>query len=78
MAIQYWKIVVAMLLGTAASYWVVIVLHLSDFLTIIVTGILFFAVYLEFLLLFKEPLTVQLWDEGIGYIKKMKNKIVGR
>ena len=77
-AIQYWKIVVAMLLGTAASYWVVIVLHLSDFLTIIVTGILFFAVYLEFLLLFKEPLTVQLWDEGIGYIKKMKNKIVGR
>ena len=74
--VQYWKITVAMLLGTVASYWVVMVLHLSDFLTIIVTGMLFFAVYLGFLLVSGEPLTIQLWDEGIECIKKMKNKIV--
>ena len=75
MQVQYWKIAVGMVLGTVASYWVLYVLNLSDFLIIIVTGILFFAVYLAFLLVTKEPLTVQLWDEGLGYLKKIKVKI---
>ncbi len=75
MQVQYWKIAVGMILGTVASYWVLYVLNLSDFLIIIVTGILFFAVYLAFLLVTKEPLTVQLWDEGLGYLKKIKVKI---
>ncbi len=73
--IQYWKIAVGMVLGTAASYWVLYVFNLSDFLTIIVTGILFFVVYLAFLLVTKEPLTVQLWSEGLGYLRKIKAKI---
>ena len=75
MQVQYWKIAVGMVLGTAASYWVLYVLNLSDFLIIIVTGILFFAVYLVFLLVTKEPLTVQLWGEGLGYLKKIKAKV---
>lgn len=69
-SVQYLKILPALVVGAAASFGVKF-LPLNDFLTLVVSSLLFFAVYGGILILLKEPLV-------IGIIHQMKNKLVKR
>lgn len=53
--VQYWKIILALAAGTAASVWVV-VLNIGVFWTLVVSACLFFGCYGGVLLLLREPL----------------------
>ena len=53
--IKYWKALVALAAGAAASFWVLL-LNLGNFLTLAVSGCLFFGAYGLTLLLLKEEL----------------------
>ena len=68
--VQYLKIFPALAGGIAVSFAVKF-LQLNGFLTLVVSSLLFFAVYGGILILLKEPLV-------IGIIHQMKNKLVKR
>lgn len=55
-AIQYLKITTGIILASAASFWV-IRLSLGSFVTLLISAVIFFAVYGGFLLVTGEPLT---------------------
>lgn len=67
--VQYWKIVVAMAAGSAASFWVLF-LHVGNIFILLISAVLFFAVYAGVLLLLKEPMAREIIDIVIRYFHK--------
>ncbi len=72
--IVYWKILLGILLGTVGSYWFV-KFGWGNFLTLLVTAVLFFGIYGGFLLLTKETLTVEIFSQMMGKLKEMRRKV---
>ncbi|MCD8211782.1 MAG: flippase [Oscillospiraceae bacterium] len=62
--IAYWKIILGLVIGTAASYWVMF-LNLGNFVTLVISAVLFVAGYGLTLLLTKESLTLEVWDQAL-------------
>jgi len=72
--ISYWKILIGLALGTICSYWFV---HfgLGSFLTLLVTACVFFAVYGLALLVTREKLTIEIFNQLMGkVIKKLRKR----
>lgn len=67
--VQYWKILLGMLAGTAVSCWT-LKLCLESFLTLVISACLFFAGYLGTLLMLKEPLLKEIVRQMLGKIRK--------
>ena len=67
-AVQYWKMIIAMIAGSAASLWV-IRLDIGNFLMLLIAAVLFFGVYLIILLL-KELLVKEIVSQILSKIKK--------
>lgn len=68
--ISYWKIIIGLLIGTACSYWFV-QFDFGSFLTLFVTASLFFGTYGIFLLLTKEKLTVEIFNQVFGKVQQL-------
>lgn len=75
-SIHYFKLIVALVLGSAASLWVKS-LVLGNFVSLLISAILFFGVYGVFLLVTKEELVVEVYNQVIGKIvrKVRKNNV---
>lgn len=75
-SIHYFKLVVALVLGSAASLWVKS-LVLGNFVSLVISAILFFGVYGVFLLLTKEELVVEVFNQVMGKLlrKVRKNNV---
>lgn len=72
--IHYVRILVALILGSAASLWVK-TLGLGNFLTLLSSALLFFGVYGFYLLARKEQMIVEIWNMVVGKVfKKVKIK----
>lgn len=69
-SIQYWKLLLALLAGTAASAWVAM-LSIGSFWALVLSGCLFFAAYGIVLLLLKESLL----QEVLGQLLR---KVLGK
>lgn len=69
--VHYFKIFFALALASAASVWVKL-LGLGSFLALLISAILFFAVYFGFLLLTKEELVIEVFKQVTGKIFKKK------
>ena len=69
--ISYWKIAVGLVLGSAASFWCAF-LNIGNFLTLLVSAVIFFAVYFGFLILCKEPMAVEMLDVVLRKLKIKK------
>lgn len=65
--IHYARIFIALLLGTAASFWVRL-LPLNDIFILIISAVLFFTVYGCFLFATGEPLVVEILNQVFGKI----------
>ncbi|MBO4835480.1 MAG: flippase [Lachnospiraceae bacterium] len=59
--VQYWKILIAVIVGCGACFWVLL-LNLGNFITLLISAILFFAVYAGILLLLREPMAGEILD----------------
>lgn len=70
-SIHYMKIVIAICLGSAASLWVAL-MGLGNFVTLLVSAILFFGVYGIVLLLTKEALVLEILTQVTGKFLKKK------
>lgn len=70
-SIHYGYITLGLALGSAASLWVKM-LCLNSFITLVISVILFFGVYLGTLLLFKEPLATSITDQVLEKIHLKK------
>ena len=68
--IQYGKLIIALGLGFIASFWIK-TLGLGNFLTLLVSFILFFGTYGIFLLIVKENFVVEICNQ---LLKKLKKK----
>lgn len=66
--IYYSRIIIALVLGSAASIWVKF-LDVGNFLTLVISSILFFSMYGMVLLITKEPLILEIFDQMIEKIK---------
>ena len=73
--VQYWKIIVAVVAGSAASFWVLF-LNVGNFLVLLISAVIFFAVYYAILLLLKEPMSREIIDIGIRFVRKGKKEEV--
>lgn len=71
--IHYFRIGFALALGCIASIWFKM-LNFGNFLTLVVSAVLFFGIYVLFLLLIKEPLVLEIFDQLVGGIKKRINR----
>lgn len=69
--VSYVKIAIGMLLGLAACFWVKL-LDLGYFISLLISAVLFFAVYVAFLYITKETLTREIIDQVLD---KVKNKL---
>lgn len=69
--INYIKIIIALLIGTCLSM-ITYIFNFGSFITLVISACLFFGGYGLFLLVTKEPLVVEIYDQVIG---KIKNKI---
>lgn len=67
--VHYWKIMLGIVLGGAASFWVRY-LSTGDFITLLMGAALFFGVYGIFLLLTKEGLVVEMLNQLIKLVYK--------
>ena len=67
--IQYWKIIVAVAAGSAASFWILF-LHMGTIIVLLVSAVLFFAVYAGILLLLKEPMAWEIIDIVLRFFHK--------
>ena len=65
--IHYGRIVIALILATAASLWIKM-LGLGLFLTLVISAVLFFGVYGVYLLIRKEEMIVEIWDMIVGKV----------
>ena len=61
-AIKYYKIIIALLLGVAASFWVPF-LNFNSFVTLVISAVIFFAVYGVALLIMKEQLVNDIFNQ---------------
>ena len=68
--IHYFKIILALMFGSIASSWVKL-LSLGDFLTLLISSVLFFGIYGLCLLITKEDLVVEIFNQ-------MMEKILGK
>ena len=59
--VQYWKILIAVIVGCGACFWVLL-LDLGNFITLLISAILFFAMYAGILLLLREPMAGEILD----------------
>ena len=59
--VHYFRILIALILGSAASLWVKN-LGLGNFLTLMISAVLFFGVYGLYLLLRREKMIVEIWN----------------
>ena len=71
--IRYWKLLLALIAGVAASVWVVS-LGLGVFLTLLLSAVLFFGAYGMVLLLTKESLIGEIFGQFLGKIKSFCKK----
>lgn len=67
--IQYWKVALGLIGATAAAFWVA-ALPLGTFLSLVVSSVLFFAVYGIVLLVLKERLTNEILGQMLRKFKK--------
>ncbi|WP_455542943.1 flippase [Intestinibacter sp.] len=67
--ISYWKIGIGLMLGTLCSYYF-IQFKFGDFITLVITGCMFFAMYGLVLLITKEKLTIEIFNQLIGNVKR--------
>ncbi len=67
--IQYWKVALGLIGATGASFWVA-ALPLGTFLSLVVSSVLFFAVYGIVLLVLKERLTNEILGQMLRKFKK--------
>lgn len=65
--IHYFKIIVALLLSTVASLWVVCI-GVGNFLTLLISSCLFFGTYGIFLFVTKEQMVVEIFSQVTGMI----------
>ncbi len=68
-AISYWKIIIGIMLGTVFSMWV-LTFNLGNFITLLITAVLFFSAYGLSLLFTKEPLATEIFNQVISFVKK--------
>jgi O-antigen/teichoic acid export membrane protein len=67
--IHYFRIGVALVLGAVASLWVK-TFCFGNFLTLAISAVLFFGIYGVFLLIAKEPLVEEIFEQVVSAIKK--------
>ena len=67
--IRYVRILLAMAAGTAASMWVT-GLHLGSFVTLVISAVCFFGAYGVVLLAMREPLVVEIFDQGLDFARR--------
>lgn len=73
-SLPYWKAVLAVLLGAAASSWVSFMAW-GSFLTLAVSAVLFFGVYALALLLLKEPLIRECMEKGLHILQRKRESV---
>ncbi|MGN8804184.1 MULTISPECIES: flippase [unclassified Blautia] len=71
--IHYGKILIGLILGSVASLWVK-TLGLGSFITLLISAMLFFGIYGLFLLITKEELVMEIFNQVIGKILKKVGK----
>lgn len=71
--IAYWKIILGLTLGTVCSFGIVS-FGFGDFLTLLVTALLFFGAYGFVLLITHEKLTIEIFSQILGKISKRGRK----
>lgn len=69
--IHYFRILIALALGSAASLWVK-TLGIGNFLTLAISGVLFFGIYGIYLLLRREEMIEEIWNTVIGKVFKKR------
>lgn len=70
--ISYWKIICAIILGSAVSIWI-LKFSWGSFITLLVSACIFFGVYGVFLILTRESLTIELKNQILkNGLKKLK------
>lgn len=74
-SVSYWKIIFGLLAGAVSSYWVTN-LQFGNFITLVITACLFFGLYGGVLLVTKERLTVDIFNQLIAGVKKKIHKDV--
>ena len=67
-SIKYYKIIFAMMAGTAACIWVQF-LHLGNFIALLISAVLFFGIYYGVMVLLKEELTCDITNQITTWIK---------
>ncbi len=73
LSISYWKIILGLVLGTAGSYWFVRFGY-GNFITLLVTACLFFGIYGLVLLITREQLVMEEFNQIINNIAKRIKK----
>lgn len=68
-SVSYGRLLPAVAVGALAALWVP-VLGLGNFLTLLISAVLFFGSYGALLLVLKEPLTRELWGQLTAKLKK--------
>ena len=68
-SIHYLRIVLGIVLGSVLSIWVVI-LNLNNFLTLLCSSVLFFGGYGLFMLLMKEELVIEVFNQCIAAVQR--------
>lgn len=71
--VKYLKMVVALLLGMAGAFWVLWT-PLGNFLSVLISGVLFLGIYGISLLVMKEPLLEETVDQSVKILKKILKK----
>lgn len=69
-AIAYWKIVLGIILGSMASYWLVS-FEFGNFITLLISAVLFFGVYGIVLLVAREKFTVEIANQFLERFRKL-------
>ena len=69
--IGYWKLILALVVATAASIWV-LWLELGVFVSLMISAVLFFGCYGAMLLILKESMTTELLKQILGKFFKKK------
>ena len=67
---KYYKVILATLISCFSSYFIMHLLNLNVFMTLVVSALEFFSVYFIVALVLKEEMVCQIWGEVSGKIKK--------
>jgi len=68
--IKYYKLIIAVLLASVCSYWV-LGTGLGNFMTLAVSAVIFFGVYAIVLLILKEEMILQIFEQ-------LKDKVMSK